>query len=814
MEQKSTLLSEIQVTADHIPIEITKDTITYNADAFQTQPNADVEDLLKKLPGIEVAPDGTIKAQGEDVQRVTVDGKEFFGTDPQMATKNLPARAVKKVKVFDKKSDASEFTGVDDGERIKTIDLQLKEEFKQGLFGKVEGGYGSDERYMGNATINKFDKTTQLSFLGQLNNINEQGFSFNDAMTFSGGMRGLSRGGEFRMSSDIPFNQGTSSGLAKTGAAGLNFNWEPNKKFNIRSSYFYNDVNRSILQQVFRQNLFDNPFNTEEDSEETSHNRSHRMTLDSEVKPDSTQQFEVSLRFSVADAEGIAQSQLQNSLPSGPLENASATVEDNQNENISLSATALYMKRLKKAGRSFNLSTTLTEGDQQNESALDAITEYFLTGETELLDQFAFNTNDNTQWQGQFAFIEPLKKRKFLEFNYNFSQSTTDYNKVVSDLTPQEPVVVPGLSNSYTSIFQYHRPGVAFRYNGTIHTINTALSYQISELDGLLNLDETSINKKYSHFLPRATWRYNISSGKNLRFNYTTRVNQPSITQLSPVIDNSDPLRLYVGNPNLNAEYNHNLGLNFHSFTQFSSTSFFASASGSITEEKIITSRSVDDQLRETSTPINIDKETRLSAYTSYSRPFKPIHSRVSLNANFSLTNTQNQVDGQLLDVNRWSRTGGITFSNMNSEVLEYNLGGSWTLQSNLYTSDENLNQNTLLHQYFVDVTLTIWKKWQLSGSYEYNLYTSNQLEGDQALPFMEASLSRYILPADRGQIILSVFDVLDESRGITRTADINYIQEVRTNSIGRYVMLKFVYSLNGSSKEPPGTFRIMEHRR
>ncbi|HJW28657.1 MAG TPA: hypothetical protein VJ508_05325, partial [Saprospiraceae bacterium] len=277
----STVLNPVEVKADHVPMEINKDTISYNADAFQTQPNANVEDLLKKMPGIEVGTDGSIKAQGEDVQKVLVDGKEFFGDDPKMATKNLPAKAVKKVKVYDKQSDMAEFTGVDDGTRMKTIDLQLKDEFKKGLFGNAQLGYGSDDRYNGKASINRFTKTNQLSFLGQLNNINDQGFSFSDRMNFSGGMRGMMGGGggnrnvEFRMtSSDVPFNDGSSNGLVKTGAGGLNFNFQKNKKFNVRSSYFYNGVGKDLDQTSFRQSLSDNPYDTDETSTQTTKNHS------------------------------------------------------------------------------------------------------------------------------------------------------------------------------------------------------------------------------------------------------------------------------------------------------------------------------------------------------------------------------------------------------------------------------------------------------------------------------------------------------------------------------------------------------------
>ncbi len=299
-----------------------------------------------------------------------------------------------------------------------------------------------------------------------------------------------------------------------------------------------------------------------------------------------------------------------------------------------------------------------------------------------------------------------------------------------------------------------------------------------------------------------------------MRFNYTTRVNQPSITQLSPVIDNSDPLRLYVGNPDLDAEYSHNANFNFHSFSQFSSTSFFASLGGSITQHKIITSRFVNDAFQEVSTPINIDQETGMNAYVSYGQPLKLIHSRFTVDGNFSFTKTQNVVSAELLDLNRWSRTGGITISNMNSEVLEYNVGAKWTFSDNYYNSDETLNQNTLLHNYFVDFTLTVWKKWKLQAGYDYKLYTSDQFAENQSLPLMKASISRFVMKGDKGQIKLSVFDVLDENRGVSYTANPNYIEEIRSNSIGRYGMLSFIYSLRGAGAAPGGGFEIKEFRR
>lgn len=816
----TTILSEVEVKADFTPIQISKDTISYNADAFQTQPNAVVEDLLKKLPGIEVGADGKIKAQGEEVQNIYVDGKEFFGSDPTMATKNLPAKALKKVKVYDKKSDMSAFTGVDDGTREKTIDLQLKDEFKEGLFGTAEAGYGTDERYNAKAAINRFTKTTQLSFLGQLNNINQQGFSFNDRMNFSGGMRGMSGGGGMRSSElsitqDVPFSNGVSNGLVNTGAAGLNFNWQKSKKFNIRSSYFYNDVDKNLLENSFRENISTNPFTTDEDSESNTENRSHSFALNSDIKPDSTQQVKVNARLGFGDGNSLSESFLQNFVPDNILQNQSLTNTLNTSDNLSLNANATYIKRLGNTGRNFSVSGTVTSGEQNTDSQLDALTEYLTTGETDALDQLQYTLSNDLRLDGQFSYTEPLKKRRFLEFSYNFNTLNADYVHDVYDVENGNQVINDTLSNFYTSVFQYHRPGVSFRYSGEVNTVNAGLQYQMSELTGELSRNETDIRQTYNHLLPKFMWRSDLGNGKNLRFSYNTKITQPTITQLSPVLDNADPLRLYIGNPNLDAEYNHNASINFHAFSQFSSTAFFASIGGTLTNHKIITSRFVNEEFREISTPINIDKESGMNMYVSYGRPFKPIHSRFTVDLNFNFTNTQNVIGTDLLDLNRWSRTAGITISNMNSKVLEYNLGAKLTFSDNYYTSDEALNQNTLLHNYFIDFTLTVWKKWRLNAGYDYKLYTSDQFAESQSLPLMQASISRFVLPGDKGQIKLSVFDALDENRGISQTATPNYLEEIRTNSIGRYVMLSFIYSIRAAGAAPEqGAFKFIEHRR
>ncbi|MEL6923550.1 MAG: carboxypeptidase regulatory-like domain-containing protein [Bacteroidota bacterium] len=288
-------LEEVLVKAEHVPVSMSRDTINYNADAFKTREGAVVEDLLKKLPGVQVQRDGTIKAQGETVNKVYVDGKEFFGNDPKIATKNLPANAIDKVQVYDKKSDLAEFSGVDDGQESKTINLQLKEDKKQGYFGSIEAGYGTQERYEGNFNLNRFAGKTQFSALGKINNVNQNGFSFDEYLNFMGGIGSFMQGGgEFSISSEdgLPLDFGRNDGFSNSASGGLNYNYDFGKKSELHLSYFYNELRQTRDVQRFRENLFDGQsFNSETFENSLSANANHRLNAKLSIDIDSTQQL-------------------------------------------------------------------------------------------------------------------------------------------------------------------------------------------------------------------------------------------------------------------------------------------------------------------------------------------------------------------------------------------------------------------------------------------------------------------------------------------------------------------------------------------
>ncbi|HET9053943.1 MAG TPA: TonB-dependent receptor, partial [Cyclobacteriaceae bacterium] len=318
MEPESTLLGEMEIRGARAPVTIKKDTIEFNAGSFKTQPNAVVEDLIKKMPGMEVDNDGTIRAQGETVQRVTVDGKEFFGRDPKLATRNLPADAVEKVQVFDRKSDQAQFTGIDDGQREKTINLELKEEKRNGMFGNAIGGYGTDNRFMGKLSLNRFSKGQQLSVVGTANNINEQGFSFDDYMTFTGGANAFAGGGGGTRTITIgggggggagmQLGGGQTNGLMNTYGGGVNFNKDLSRKTKLNANYFVNYLDHDIIQETDREYFNTTNFKYYRDSTiQRSTNLNHRLNVivDHEFDSANSVKWTNSVTYSDTESEQI-----------------------------------------------------------------------------------------------------------------------------------------------------------------------------------------------------------------------------------------------------------------------------------------------------------------------------------------------------------------------------------------------------------------------------------------------------------------------------------------------------------------------------
>lgn len=825
MEEQQQLLEQVEVKADRIPLRLKSDTLEYDAGAFQVQPTDVVEDLLKKLPGVEVDRDGTIRAQGEEVQRVMVDGKEFFGNDPKIASKNLPADAVDKVQVYNKKSDQSEFSGIDDGQREKTINLELKEDKKKGYFGNTDIGAGTDGRYAGKASINRFSPEQQLSFIGMANNTNEQGFSINDYLNFMGGLQAMMSGGggamRLELDSDqmgLPMNAfGGNNGFTTTWAGGLNFNNEFGKKTELNGSYFFNRMNNDIDRTLKRDNfLADKTFTTLQNSLQESLNMNHRFNFTLDHKLNDKQSLKLRSNFTYNESDFESFSNVQN-LTDSALENTSDQFNTYGGNNVGVNSSLLYRRKFDKKGRTFSTTFNFSLKEDDKEGDLETLTNYYEKGDV-LLRQDTI-LQDNVQQNNQngyglrVSYTEPIGKRKYLEFNYLHQKNTDKIDREVYDRegpTDADRVFNDHLSNRYNSGYTYNRGGLNFRWNKKKSNLTSGLSLQQSSLDGDLISNGLNINKSFTNLLPSMRWSYEFSMSQRLSIDYDTEVGAPSITQLQPIVDNSNPFDIYVGNPDLRPEYNHRVALRFMSFSQATLTNFFMNFNLRYTTDKISESQTIDDLFVRTSQPINVVEDLTLRGMVSFGTLLRFMKARINLDLNgvynqgISLINT---VENQ---TNRLVSSANISLENRFKEKFDLAIGADISYNQTTYSIKADLNQDYINQTYYLDFTLNLPKGFNFETSMDYSIYSGLSDGFNEEIPIWNAAISKYILKDKRGQIRLSAVDLLNQNTGINRRAELNYVIDERIRSLGRYVMLSFHYSLKGfGNVNGPGGIRV-----
>ena len=493
LEPEILTADEVSIEADRTPILMKGDTIQYNADAFKTQPNAVVEDLLKKLPGVEVERDGTVKAQGETVQKVLVDGKEFFGNDPKMATKNLPADAVDNVQVFDKKSEMAEFTGVDDGNEQKTINLELKDDKKQGVFGNITAGYGTDNRYESRLNVNRFNDKLQFSAIGMANNTNRQGFSIGDYINLMGGMSNLMSGGggSFSLSLNteevgIPLENGLNNGFINTGAGGINFNYDLGKNTSLSTSYFFNRIANTQEKEISRWNfLNDREYFSTEESDAFSKNLGHRVNLVFKHDIDSAQQLVIKSNVGYNDASAENEYLRMNFNPESALENKAQSETHSTAKKLDLRSNLIYRLRFRKKGRSFSTNLSLSTADDYRNALLESLNEFRLdqpseSFSTEIL-QKQNQQNDQFNYGLSATYTEPLGNKKYLALNFSHQNYSDEILREVYDRNLSSEVLNNELSYHYQRGYIYNRGGLNIKINSDKHKLcKSILGYDLN----------------------------------------------------------------------------------------------------------------------------------------------------------------------------------------------------------------------------------------------------------------------------------------------------------------------------------------------
>ena len=790
-------LEEVEITTTRVPIIVRKDTLEYNAAAFETQPNEVVEDLLRKLPGVEVDTDGTITAQGEEVQAVTVDGKEFFGSDPTIATKNLPADAVENVQIFDRKSDMAEFTGLDDGVREKTINLELKEDRRQGQFGSFEAGYGTDDRYKGRLSWNRFSTKTQISAIGNFNNINEQGFSSADYVNF---IRGLG----FR-SNGINVNRGLSDGFVTTNAGGLNINHDLSSKADLSLSYFLNDISNDITSISSRETFGERlSFFDDETREENNVSTNHRLNAELEIEIDSSQDLTLRSNIILNSGSSIYDGLTQRSNANFVTENLSDQDYQNDGNDSSISGSATYRKKfgaVKK--RILTLEATINDDHSDADGLLRSNSAFFDDGVETFIDdliQSQTQRDDGTSYRLQASYVEPLSSNTFLELRYTRRNFNNELRRVVEDIASGAGMINDDLSNHYQRDYVYDRGSLTWHLNTDKTSLSIEGAIQNSKLNGNIISEDLLIENTVFRVLPRVNLRHELGQSKNIRIRYSTSVNEPSITQLQPVPDNSDPINIYVGNPDLVPEYGHTLRVNYVNFDQFSFRSFFAFINARYTRNNITNQTSINEDFLQLTQPVNVDYDFNIMGNLNFSTPLNFLKTRLNIGSRLNYQNSLVFINETENVRQRWTPSINAKIENRSKKKFGWEVGGNYAYNLTSYDLSDR-NQSFSSQSVYTNLTYNIKNSFAINTSFNVDFYSAEQFGQATTVPIWKASLSKYLLKNQALEIKLSAFDLLNQNIGISRSNGLNYIENSEIVSLGRYALLSVIYAIRGSGQ-------------
>lgn len=831
LSQNSTILKEVLVEGKAPLATQNGDTTSFNSSAYKVNKDATAEDLVGKMPGVTVV-DGKVQAQGEDVKQVLVDGKPFFGDDAAAVLKNLPAEVIDKVQVFDKKSDQALLTGFDDGNAAKTINIVTKQQFRNGVFGKVYAGYGYDDKYTGGFTTNIFKGDRRISILGQSNNINQQNFSSEDLVgVMSGGSggrggRGGGRGGQGGppSSGSDNFQVNNQNGVNTTSLFGLNYSDKWGKKTDVTGSYFFNWTQNNSVSSLLQQYILGS--NTgliyNESNTSKSNNYNNRINFKLETKLDSQNTITLQPRLSFQNNDGRKSLSGKNTRSDALL----STTDNNSSSNqlgYNISMPILYRHAFAKKGRTFSINATPTITKNQGESSLYTINNFYgdtLTGDT--IDQRSNTLRNGASINGNVSYTEPLNKNNFVLVNYtgsytdNYSSKRTNNR---NDMTDQYSLEDSLLTNVFKNNYQSQSAGLGYRFQKEKFNFSVNGAYQWAQLTKYQEVPTNyKLSKTFESVLPSAQMQYKFSAKKNLRLNYRTSNNAPGIDQLQDVINNSNSLQLSTGNPDLKQDFQQNLNIRYSGVNTDKATSFFALISGNYSDNYIGNSTLIANRdtvvyndifLQKGSQiirPVNLNGYYSLRSFINYTLPISKLKTNLSVNVSGNYTNIPGLIN---TDIN-YAKTAtgglGLVLSSNISEKVDFTISSNSSYSNILNTLQTSANTTYFNQNSRVKVTANPYKGLVLQTEYTNTYYSGLTSAFNQSISLWNAAIGYKFLKNKQAEIRLTVYDILNQNNSVSRTNTDSYIQDSQTNVLNRYYLVTFTYNFKKyfSKKEDP----------
>lgn len=849
MSEDVEVLDAASVSAVGNPIVVKKDTIEYSASSFKTSDNDMLEELLKKLPGVEVEADGSITANGETIKKITIDGKTFFLDDPQLASKNIPAKLIEKVKVVEKKSDQALFTGIDDGEEETVIDLSLKPGMMEGWFGNLMAGGGhdvpgagsdmNDFRYQGAGMVGRFTENSQISVILNGNNTNNRGFndmagSMMQGMRGGGGM-GMGMGG-----------WGRGNGIATSWMGGLNGSFDLfDGDMELAGHYMHNGTIRDVIEETSRiESVNDNTrLLYSNNGVSTTRTLGHRfgVRLEHDFSENTSILFEPQFNFGKGSYSEFSDFQTDTEI--GEVrDSTNRGYSSNIGDNNSWSASGflLFRQRLGKPGRTISANVRFSFSNNEmvglNQSLTSVKDTETKDWSEEIINQRFDQNSNSSSLNGRLVYTEPLAEHLFLEANYSYSWSrNTSYKNTFNS---GSDMLTDGLLD-YSEIGEMPDP----RYSNEIlnRSINQRAGFNVSyqkekfraQLGASLNPTDTynettghdPYRSKVLNWSPQAMLNYEFNDNSHVRFFYFGRSAQPSTSQLLPVPDNSNPLSISLGNPNLDPYFNHNVRGMFGYTNKKTFTSVHTRFGASLVENAITNAQWYDPAGVRYSIPVNgpgsgsadvrvmVNSPFGNSGFSIFSMTFARYNQSTSyigedsfdtgryydaeqasfnyglFNMDFPDLGESDKFNTNKSQTMSFTQRLRLTYRN---DFVELTVGGRTRMNKSWYTM-ENLNlEATWSNQVEGSMNWTIPGGINLITDLDYNWYNGYTTPQEDEF-ILNAEITK-LLFKDKFTLALKAYDILGQSKNLSVTDAGNYHQEVRNNTLGRYVILSLTY--------------------
>jgi len=811
-----TTLKSVVIQGDPIAVEQKEDTVQYNANAFKTNPDATAEDLISKMPGITSDETG-IKAQGESVKQILVDGKRFFGDDPNVALRNLPAEIIDKIEVFDQLSEQSQFTGFDDGQTQKTINIVTKRGMRSGQFGRVNAGAGENGLYTAGGNFNSFQGDRRLTLLGLSNNINQQNFGTEDLLGLSSG-GGIGRnggGGRPNGGGGGNFLVGQQSGISTTHSAGLNYSNQWGKKVELSGSYFFNTTENDRSTNLSRNYISrDSGMLYLEKNNALSTNTNHRANFRLKYDIDSANSIVMTPRLSLQLNQSNALTGSLSSIQNRSLNSLNKT-NGADNTGYNFSNNILFRHRFAKRGRSVSVRLTMGLNDREGNSQLHSTNEIFDQNRFTKIDQYSDQFTNNHSYSSNIAFTEPVGKNGQLQLNYTASVTKSDSDKKTWDVneeTGEYSDLNTGLTNVFKNTYLSNRGGVSYRYNVMRkYNVMGGLDFEQANLSSDQDFPRIlEVNRSFQKILPQLSFNYRFSQEKNLRIFYRTNTNAPSISQLQNVVNNNNPLFLRSGNAELNQDYQQTLTVRYGKTNLEKSRTFLFYIYGSFVKDYIgnatfynRTQDSVNvNQIdlapgQQLTYPVNVPENWNGRTFVTYGLPLKFIKSNINLNTGFNYNRTPAIIDDAENLAHNYTFSQGLILSSNISENMDFTLSYSanYTIVKNSLTTNNRVDNNYFTHLSSFRLAYQPWKGLVINSNLTNSFFSGLSSTFDQGIWFWNAGIGYKFLKNKALEAKINAFDLLNQNKSINRNVTETFIEDSQTNVLTRYFMFTATYT-------------------